>query len=580
MNAKMQTFYFYPFGTYNYGVLQSRLGPRQLPAHDARNKLDRIYMSELLEEQGTPGPACFGHRIMREPPVLNFQLAPGTKSYDDSTKPKDWLTNYVTAVHIAGGNRRWAVRYIPQMLEGSARIWLKNLPENIIDCWLDFSDAIVSNFTSTYKRPNHPQQLSMCRQRDDETDRDYLTRWSTIRNSCEGVIESQAITWFAQGCRHGTMLWQRFQREMPATLAETIKIADMYALGDPTHPMLTSVEPSKAYPANDGVRSYRRNDRQDPGNKRREDRPDYRYGSNKVAAVDQNQPDAGNSQRQKSSGTQWGQKQDDKKQWSDQKKPWEDRPRFTSEMMMDGPCSYHTPHPSKPANHTTRQCSWYQRIAREGGNSLPPSSQQDRQLPLPLTGANTQALNAPPKPVENRRKPENVNQVDNQANNNNAGASRRNEYQEHHQSYMVFVTEPTKKQSKHRRAMEVNAVMPAVPKFMYWSEDEINWSIKDHPKVMPSLGGYALVVDPTLIGPDINVKFTRVLIDNGSSINILYRDTMLKLGITDNMLQPSRTTFHGIAPGVSCAPMGKVGIDVLFGTRENLQFEVVDLESP
>ncbi|XP_010239071.1 uncharacterized protein LOC104584936 [Brachypodium distachyon] len=133
--------------------------------------------------------------------------------------------------------------------------------------------------------------------------------------------------------------------------------------------------------------------------------------------------------------------------------------------------------------------------------------------------------------------------------------------------------------------MEVNAVMPAVPKFLYWSEQEINWNRADHPKVMPNPGGYALVVDPTLIGPDINIKFTRVLIDNGSSINILYRDTMLKLGITDNMLEPSQTTFHGIVPGVSCAPVGKIRVDVLFSTRENcrtenLLFEVVDLNSP
>ena len=101
------------------------------------------------------------------------------------------------------------MRYVPQMLEGPARIWLNNLEENNIECWLDFSEAFVSNFASTYKRPNRPQQLSMCRQRDDETDREYLTRWSTIRNSYEGVIESHAIAWFAQVCRHGTMLWQR-----------------------------------------------------------------------------------------------------------------------------------------------------------------------------------------------------------------------------------------------------------------------------------------------------------------------------------------------------------------------------------
>src|SRR3954468_9092051 len=87
----------------------------------------------------------------------------------------------------------------------------------------------VSNFTSTYKRPNRPQQLAMCKQRPNETDREFLTRWCNLRNSCEGVIESQAIAWFAQGCRYGSVLWQRLQRDMPTTLAETIRIADSYA---------------------------------------------------------------------------------------------------------------------------------------------------------------------------------------------------------------------------------------------------------------------------------------------------------------------------------------------------------------
>ena len=63
--------------------------------------------------------------------------------------------------------------------------------------------------------------------------------------------------------------------------------------------------------------------------------------------------------------------------------------------------------------------------------------------------------------------------------------------------------------------------MPAVPKFMYWSEDEVSWNIRDHPKVMPNPGGYALVVNPTFVGPSINVSFSRVLVDNGSSINIM-----------------------------------------------------------
>ena len=102
---------------------------------------------------------------------------------------------------------------------------------------------------------------------------------------------------------------------------------------------------------------------------------------------------------------------------------------------------------------------------------------------------------------------------------------------------------------------------------------------------MPNPGTYALLLDPTLVGPMKNVRFTRTLIDGGSSINIMYRDTMDKLGITQNMLEQSKTTFHGIVPGVSCTPMGMVRVDVIFGTKENcrvenIEFEVVDLSSP
>ena len=51
---------------------------------------------------------------------------------------------------------------------------------------------------------------------------------------------------------------------------------------------------------------------------------------------------------------------------------------------------------------------------------------------------------------------------------------------------------------------------------------------------MPNLGGYALVVDPVIMGPKLNVKFSRVLIDNGRSINIVYKYTMDKLGLKRN----------------------------------------------
>ena len=80
---------------------------------------------------------------------------------------------------------------------------------------------------------------------------------------------------------------------MPATLAETIRIADSYALGDPTQP--TSHEPMSSQQVNEGAGPSRRPDRQDFRQKRKEDRPDNRYGSYHVAAVEQDQQAAGSS---------------------------------------------------------------------------------------------------------------------------------------------------------------------------------------------------------------------------------------------------------------------------------------------
>ena len=87
---------------------------------------------------------------------------------------------------------------------------------------------------------------------------------------------------------------------------------------------------------------------------------------------------------------------------------------------------------------------------------------------------------------------------------------------------------------------------------------------------MPNPGGYSLLLDPTFVTEqEFAVTFSRVLIDGGSSINILYKDTADKLGITEARMNRSRMIFHGIVPGQSCTPIGTVWLDVVFGDKKN-----------
>jgi hypothetical protein len=94
-----------------------------------------------------------------------------------------------------------------------------------------------------------------------------------------------------------------------------------------------------------------------------------------------------------------------------------------------------------------------------------------------------------------------------------------------------------------------------------------------------------MVLDPIMRSDMHTCRFSHVLIDGGNNINLLYRSSMEKLGIPIAQLEPSRLTFHGIMPGHSCAPMGRVQLEVLFGKkvnsyREPIWFEVVDISSP
>ena len=109
-----------------------------------------------------------------------------------------------------------------------------------------------------------------------------------------------------------------------------------------------------------------------------------------------------------------------------------------------------------------------------------------------------------------------------------------NEYPHQDAAYVIFTSESEDKGSLRRRFAEVNAIVPPVPQYMLWAEKDVAFGLRDHPPLMPNPGTYSLVVDSTLISECFSCRFSRVLIDGGSNINILYRDTLAKLGIRES----------------------------------------------
>jgi hypothetical protein len=123
---------------------------------------------------------------------------------------------------------------------------------------------------------------------------------------------------------------------------------------------------------------------------------------------------------------------------------------------------------------------------------------------------------------------------------------------------------------------EVCSVKVATPVYLDWSDKPITFDQDDHPDYVPNPGRYSLVVDP-VIG---NARLSKVLMDGGSSLNIIYAETLGLLGVDRSEIRAGATPFHGIAPGKRILPLGQIDLTVCFGTpsnfrKETLTFEVV-----
>ncbi|XP_066361332.1 uncharacterized protein [Miscanthus floridulus] len=73
--------------------------------------------------------------------------------------------------------------------------------------------------------------------------------------------------------------------------------------------------------------------------------------------------------------------------------------------------------------------------------------------------------------------------------------------------------------------------------------------------------------------------------DEGSDINILYKDAFDRLNMDIRKLHASQSPFHGIVLGRRVMPLGMIDLsmtvdDMVHYRRETLSFEVIDFQGP
>jgi hypothetical protein len=156
------------------------------------------------------------------------------------------------------------------------------------------------------------------------------------------------------------------------------------------------------------------------------------------------------------------------------------------DKILDRPCQIHGTL-DKPASHTNRNCWVFKQAGKlntEHKGKEPPSEDDDEPRP--------------PRTEGQKQFPPEVKTVN-----------------------MIYVTHIPKRE--HKCALrDVYVVEPVAPKFNPWSACPITFDCRDHPTSIRHGGSAALVLDPIIDG----YHLTRVLMDGGSSLNLLYQDTV------------------------------------------------------
>ena len=107
-----------------------------------------------------------------------------------------------------------------------------------------------------------------------------------------------------------------------------------------------------------------------------------------------------------------------------------------------------------------------------------------------------------------------------------------------------------------------------------WSDTTITFNASDEPKFRTARAPAALVLNPIVDG----FHLTKVLLDGGSGLNLIYEETLHKMEIDKSRIEQSSTTFRGIIPSREARCARKITLDVVFGTRENYRSEEITFQ--
>jgi hypothetical protein len=163
----------------------------------------------------------------------NFRAGTYPK-YNGSTDPAQYIMSYQVAVASSGGDDATMAKSFIIALEGPALTWYTRLPPLSIDSWRSLRDKFLLNFQGYCPDTDALAELSLCKQLERETLREYYRKVLTLKSQLPSVDDQIAIHYAISGLRAG-VLYSHCIRDPLRNLQELYQLFEKYARSEELH---------------------------------------------------------------------------------------------------------------------------------------------------------------------------------------------------------------------------------------------------------------------------------------------------------------------------------------------------------
>ncbi|GMN40212.1 hypothetical protein TIFTF001_009433 [Ficus carica] len=210
------------------------------PAKDEdynQNRLDQLQrqLDQFVGQQygmdqlGAVAPP-FTPFIMASPYPTRFKM-PSVAPYDGSTDADEHIENYQAHMLIQNANEAALCKSFCLTLTGAAHQWYRRLAPGSIGCFKQLADAFAASFLSSKTRKLGASHLFGIKQGETEALKKYLERFDRAVVQVESCTDETLMQAFREGIKDARLVWT-LAYDRPPTFAQLRGIAWRHAKAD------------------------------------------------------------------------------------------------------------------------------------------------------------------------------------------------------------------------------------------------------------------------------------------------------------------------------------------------------------